>query len=229
MSDVPSAHEADYVAVISPVREVMLTGTADLAYWREQLAQEELTPFDEVGAAVLSISATSSSFRGIAFREFTISVAVSTQDKPGQVGSFLIKAFNSSRLLALAERWLFRTPYYPAQIHLEVHSSITVSVGGRDSRYLEARLLGESVAARQEMQEWRGPIFLPRDKRAEVFYARLAGLTDTYPFKPDDVLTINAQVHDVGFDHLTASDFRPREWHVRHNAVHARTRTFPRN
>ena len=93
-----SSSERTYISTITDVREVALAGTADLAYWRERLRGEGLAPLDDDGRASLLLTAIESKFRGIPFRELSISVLL-----PGG-GAFLAHAFNSSRLLAFAER-----------------------------------------------------------------------------------------------------------------------------
>ena len=65
-----------YVAEVSPVKEVMLLGLADLAFWKERLAAENLTPLAQGGQAQLFISATEARFHGIRFRECIIGVHV---------------------------------------------------------------------------------------------------------------------------------------------------------
>src|SRR5690606_28624144 len=90
---------ADYITTITDVREVALWATADLGYWRERLRDEDLLPFDDGGRAALLLTAIDSKFRGISFRELSISVLVGDGRS-----AFLAHAFSSSRLLAFAER-----------------------------------------------------------------------------------------------------------------------------
>ena len=63
-----------YPVEISPVREVTLVGTADLSFWTDRLRTEKLRPADHDGQAQLYISAVASRFKGIPFREVSISI-----------------------------------------------------------------------------------------------------------------------------------------------------------
>ena len=62
-----AASAAPWAAVIAPVREVILAGTADLAYWREQLWPEGLRPAEAEGRAALLVTAMSAKFNGLPF------------------------------------------------------------------------------------------------------------------------------------------------------------------
>jgi hypothetical protein len=101
-----------YVARIRGVIEASLAGQADLAFWRAALEPEGLVPFDAGGQAELLISATSLTWKGLRFRELVVNVSVGSGGDEARIGGFfLIHAFNSMALLALAERRLFKTPY----------------------------------------------------------------------------------------------------------------------
>lgn len=214
-----------YVATIAPVREIILGGTADLAYWRARLAVVGLFPHDDGGRAALTLSAIAGRFRGLPFREFSVGV-VAGEEKGGDDSVYLVGAFNSSRLLAWAERTFFRTPYEPANIRLNEQppAGFTISTAGQ---VVCAATLIAATPPRHEAQEWQGRIYLPpRGPRRELFYARLAGPTDVYPFGAADTLTIRPRPGDDVLGCLVESGFAGREWRVRAEAVHARSRTY---
>lgn len=215
----------DYIATITPVRELILAGTADLAYWRARLAVVGLFPHDDGGRAALTLSAIAGRFRGLPFREFSVGV-VAGEEEGRDDSVYLVGAFNSSRLLAWAERTFFRTPYEPANIRLNEQppAGFTISTAGQ---VVCAATLIAATPPRHEAQEWQGRIYLPpRGPRRELFYARLAGPTDVYPFGAADTLTIRPRPGDDVLGCLVESGFAGREWRVRAEAVHARSRTY---
>ena len=218
-----------YIATIAPVRELILAGSADLAYWRQRLAAVGLFPHDDSGRAAVSISAIAGRFRGLPFREVSVAVVVGERDDGPADAIYLAGAFNSSRPLAWAERAFFRTPYQLADIRLSEPPAVAaaVTVAGQVV-YRAERRAAPSEPLRREAQTWEGRIFLPpHGARRELFYARLAGPTDVYPYDPADTLTIRPQGDDVLYC-LVESGFAGHEWRVRAAAVHARSRTHPR-
>ena len=210
--------DAPFVATITPVHELILAGTADLAYWRARLAAVGLFPHDAAGRAVLTLSAIAGRFRGLPFREFSVGV-VAGEEEGGDDSVYLVGAFNSSRLLAWAERTFFRTPYEPANIRLNEQppAGFTVSVAGQ---VVGAATLAAATPPRHEAQAWQGRIYLPpRGAHRELFYARLAGPTDVYPFGAADTLTIQPRPGDDVLGCLVESGFAGQEWRVRAAAV----------
>ena len=108
-----------FVAELSHVREVSLLGRADLSYWVERLAAEELVPEAVDGKAKVLVVAADAKFRGVRFREVSFSIAV-RRPEVGAAGdaSNLLHAFNSSRFFAFCERVFFSTPYYAADVRV---------------------------------------------------------------------------------------------------------------
>jgi len=214
-----------YVAVVAPVREVILAGTADLAYWRDRLQGTRLFPYDDGGRAALLVSALSSTFRGLPFREFSVSVAVSRQSNGAtHDGVYLAGAYNSSRLLAFAERAFFQTPYVPAGIEVSEQPPISIAAGRNGATRFAASLARETPRAGHEAQDWEGAIYLPGGEK--VFYARLTGSTDVYPFTAADTLALHPGEDDAALRQLAESGFAGREWRVRAAATHSRSKTY---
>ena len=210
--------ERAYISTLTDVREVALAGTADLAYWRERLRGEGLVPLDEDGRASLLLTAIESKFGGIPFRELSISVLL-----PGG-GAFLAHAFNSSRLLAFAERAFFQTPYHLAQLTVDERHPVSIGVGRNGRDLFAAQMGSERPPARREDLIFDGPIYLPGG--VKVFFARLSGAADIFPFEAVDTATITPDSSESIFRRLLESGFAGEEWRVRPGAVHARTKTY---
>ena len=218
-----------FIATIAPVREVILAGTADLAYWRARLATVGLFPHDDNGRATLTLSTIAGRFRGLPFRELSVAVVVSQQDGGPPDAIYLAEAFNSSRPLAWAERAFFRTPYQLAEIRLSEPPAVAVEVSVGGQVIYHAAMAAAAEPTRHEAQSWEGRIFLPpRGSRRELFYAHLAGPTDVTPFTAADTLTICPHSGDDALRSLFESGFTGHEWRIRAAAVHARSRTYPR-
>ena len=85
-----------YIATIAPVRELILAGSADLAYWRQRLAAVGLFPHDDGGRAAVSVSAIAGRFRGLPFREVSVAVVVGERDDGLADAIYLAGAFMSA-------------------------------------------------------------------------------------------------------------------------------------
>lgn len=211
---------ASYISIIRDVHEVALTGTADAGYWRAIVGREGLILREEEGRAALLLTAIESRFRGIPFRELSISVVLDS-------GALLLHAFNSSRLLAFAERAFFQTPYHRAELALDerVPARFAAMAGG--DTLFSARMGSRAAPVTRVDEVFEGPIYLPGGSK--VFYARLSGVGDVFPFVQADQAEINPHAHAPIFKQLIESGFAGREWLVRSGAVHARSRTYPRD
>jgi len=226
----PPTPTIDYDVEISGVREVSLIGTAELGFWRDRLSREGFHPVPIDGRAQLLVSSTNATFHGIRFRELSFSLFVSRRkDAADAEGLYLLRAFNSVRFFAFVERTLFSTPYYPGELDVEVGPPARVDL--REKGRVPLRMTmspRSSVAARDD--GWEGPIFLPRNggSGTKVFFARLRGETRFSPFDPEaDAVTIQPSPTHTIFDELLRSGFTPREWIVRPNATHGKSKTFP--
>ncbi len=125
-----------YSVEISPVREVTLVGAANLAFWIERLRTEKLRPADHDGQAQIYISAVASRFKGIPFREVSISICAYSDSIDTTVeGIFLAHAFNSVRFFAWCERRFFSTPYYHAAIAVDPGPPASFEMTQHTERY----------------------------------------------------------------------------------------------
>src|SRR4051812_43520591 len=157
-----------WAAEIAHVREVSLLGTADLGFWKDRLAREELCPAERDGRARVLLIAADLRFMGVRFRELSFSVEV-VPPGPGDA-AFLVRAFNSCSFFAFCERMLFSTPYHygdvqvsaavPASIRLTEKAQVTFEVAMRIDPPGPAR-----APARAEVEGWDGPVFLPGGRR----------------------------------------------------------------
>lgn len=226
-----------YVAELAHVREVWLLGAADLAFWKDQLQEEGLVPAESEGEAKLLIIAMESKYMGIRFRELCISVFVSGREAVGaRDGFYLAQAFNSSRFFAFVERNWFSTPYQHAEIAVGVSHPAFMQVVNDGKILFRAQLSADGPAAGRDMlrtadEHWEGPIYLPGRKRGEdgdgkVFFAKLGGFARTYSFSQSaDTVTVNPSANHPIFRQLIESGFVGKEWGIRENATHARSKT----
>jgi hypothetical protein len=224
-----------YVAEIDQVHEVSLRGEALVEPWTAELAALGLQAVRSSNRVAMMLSSTSARFRGMRFREFSISVLAREVDT-GAEGWYLAHAFNSSRFFAWVERTMFATPYYfgaievkamaPARVHVSAGNGvISVSMASdTDGRH----------PIRSGPESWAGPLFLPTRTKTSAaprnwFYARLSGNADVYAFSPGkDEVTIAPAPQWPALAQLAAADFQGTEWLLRTSAVHAKSRTYQR-
>lgn len=213
-----------YVVTVPHVREVSLYGNADLDFWRERLTPQGLAPHAEAGRAEVVLIAAHMRWMGVWFSELSISIALAPE-APARM--FLLHAFNSIPWFAWAERVFFQTPYYFGQTRLQTHAPISMDVEG----HVRAGMTQARPAQWGGAEVWEGGILLPRElsktpKAEKVFYARLSGHTEIYPFFPSDTLRLSAMSSAPVIQWLRDSHFTGREWHVRADAIHAKSQTF---
>jgi len=231
-----------FVAALKGVREVSLLGTADLPYWQQVLAKEGLVATERDGAAQVMVVAADSRFRGISFREVSFSVLVAPPaDVPGREVAYLVAAFNSRRLFALSERLFFSTPYRHADLVVSASAPppVAIEVRRRGRLHFAAQMATEAADPAGRVSDaseggWEGPVFLPAGGRGakapgRYFVARISGRTHRRPFaESKDSFTIMSSREDAGFTALRDSGFVPREWAVRVDAEHAKSKTYTR-
>jgi hypothetical protein len=231
-----------YVAELSHVREVTLLGTADLAYWAERLTREDLTPIERDGFAQVMIIAADSKHMGVKFREVSFSILASGRhDERTQKGAYLLQAFNSCRFFAFCERVFFSTPYAHADVLVSAAFPPRVQIGRRGRATFHTELKPNDATAPHQPpgwgeHAWLGPVFLPASTRhrdgkrphRRMFFARLIGHTFVYDFREDrDSMSITPDGVEA-IHSLVESHFTPREWLVRPDAAHAKSKTYHR-
>jgi hypothetical protein len=226
-----------YNVVVSPVRDIVLRGTADWSFWTERLAREELAPLEVDGKAQLMLIAVDARFMGIRFRELSIAVSVQSPGGDGDEDAvYLPHAFQSLRLFAFIERTFYHTPYHAAKIRVDAGPPASFEVALPEGPIVRAAMSADSTAqarrpARTAEEISEGPIFLPSrlgQSSRKVFFARLEGLADVYPFMPGDTLKLAPTARAPIIEWLIESDFAPQEWLIRTNAVHGRSKSVDR-
>ncbi len=226
--------------VVSPVREVTLIGRADLGYWQHYLAVHDLHPTDASGNAEMLLSSCEARFKGIRFRELSVSVFV-TQHAGGRSrdGAFLVRAFNSIRFFAFVERTMFRTPYYPQQVALDPQVPAFMRLGDAAQPVLHAAMsknvvTSDNTAHPATPDGWQGPIFLPdlRSPQAaspRLFYGSLTGETQTIAYgSVADTFELGSPESEPIVPILIESQFAPHEWILRAAATHGKSKTTKR-
>lgn len=228
-------------AQLHGVREVSLRGTADLGFWHERLADEQLTPEPCEGRASISIIGAAGKFAGVRFRELSVSVGVtSAADSAGLPSYFLDRAFNSNRFFAFCERVFFSTPYDYANVNVESPDPTEISVTRNGHTLIGASILHTAGStsrepAQEREESWMARIMLPSSGRTagrqkKMFFARISGATAVIPFNSgEDSIALHAQANGDVFDALLKSNFVPVEWIVRSNATHAKSKTYNRD
>jgi hypothetical protein len=230
-----------WAAEVPHVREVSLLGTADLAFWNDRLARDDLQPAEKNGRAQVLIIAGDMKYMGIRFREVSFSVLISRQDEGVlKDASCLVQAFNSVRFFAFCERKFFSTPYCHGDVRVSTTCPAAIQLFQGGEMLFEARMhtgagVPPRVPARRGEEGWEGPVFLPPTRRGKAgpgnwFYASIRGQTEAYPFVPShDGLTIRqAAGYDV-LQTLLDSHFVASEWAIRTDATHAKSKTYKRD
>jgi len=229
-----------WAAELARVREVSLLGTADLAFWKDRLLKEELLPAESDGRAQLLIIAADSKFMGVRFRELSFCVSVS---RPAggirQDAAYLVRAFNSCRFFAFCERVLFSTPYYQADVRVSAALPPSMHLVKKGEVVFAAQMGADpSELGRESLRcgedGWDGPVFLPQGRhrggcQGKLFIARLRGYTRRYAFLPGtDSVAIRPSPDSEVLQALSDSHFLAKEWIIREDATHAKSKTYKR-
>ncbi len=222
-----------YVATVKNVRELVLEGTADLTWWRDHLANEDLEPIEEDSCAVVMLAGLDAKWMGLPLREIAVIVAARCKHKLVEPGFLLASAFNASRFMVFFERHWFHTPYTrrPDQ-RVTVGATSSICLGNQPMPDVFAELGPRAPSERlvpQEEMGLTGPLVIPRVKdrtRRAWFMVSIKGLTSTFDFDPDrDRFELGPKTTAPIFDDLRDSQFRPKQWYVRKRATHARGKT----
>jgi len=230
-----------WAARLEHVREVTLRGEADADFWRARLAPLGHVPAERDGCAAMTIVAADAAFKGLRFREVSVSVEVSPPAFAGpSVGyaspaSFLLCAFSSRWLFALAERRLFGAPYAHAAVTVREALPAAIQVVQDGIEVLHASIgarvdAGPRSPTREGPEGWEGRVYLPPPRAgasiaSSFFVARLQGIARAYPFVDGDAFALRPRAGDDALAAVVASGFAPREWLVRPDAEHAKSRT----
>jgi hypothetical protein len=229
-----------WAAELAHVREVSLLGTADLAFWKDRLLKEDLFPAESDGQAQLLIVAADSKYLGVRFRELSFSVQVSRlEEGTRQDAAYLVRAFNSCRMFALCERLFFGTPYYYGDVRVSASFPASIHLFKKGEVLFGAEMEADGSGPGREPSRhgehgWEGPVFLPNNGRSKgregnLFFARLRGYTRAYPFVlPRDAVTISPTPDIEVLQSLRDSNFVAKEWVVREDATHAKSKTYKR-
>jgi hypothetical protein len=223
-----------WAARLAHVREVTLTGTADLAYWTNRLKPQDLQPRPRDGKAQIMILAADSKYMGLAFREMSISIAVLAIDNSASNdAACLLAAWNARRFFAFCERTFFATPYRHGDVQVRaIPAALRLLVDGAEA--FQAEMKSDRAQSHNTDDAWDGPIFFPSKKlgpgHGKVFFAKLTGQAHIYPFLPEsDSLRINPAHKDDTLAALLESHFAPEQWSIRPDAAHAKSKTYRRS
>jgi hypothetical protein len=230
-----------WAAELANVREVSLLGTADPAFWKDRLMKEDLLPAERDGQAQLLIVAADSKFMGVRFRELSFSVLVCQQENGNrQDGACLMRAFNSCRFFAFCERVFFSTPYYHGDVRVLASFPASIHLVKKGEVLFRAEMRADTPGPGREPLRrgedgWEGPVFLPGSRRGKgcqgnLFFARIRGHTQTYSFLPaQDSVTLRPAPDIEVLQAFLDSHFVAKEWAVREDATHAKSKTYKRN
>jgi hypothetical protein len=229
-----------WAAELAHVREVSLLGTADFAFWKDRLLNEQLLPAESDGRAQLLIIAADSIFMGARFRELSLCVSVSRPDDgTPQDAAYLVRAFNSCRFFAFCERVLFSTPYYHGDVRVRPSLPTSMHLVKKGEVVFAAEMGADPSGLGREPSRcgedgWDGPVFLPQGRRrggrqGKLFVARLRGYTRRYAFLPGtDSVAIRPLAGSKVFEALRDSNFVANQWIIREDATHAKSKTYKR-
>ncbi len=221
-----------YITTVANVKETILLGTANLDFWRARLKHENLFPFNTNDRAQILISATQFKWSGLPSRELVISIATCDHAQGNSAdAAYLIQAFNSSRMLAFAERAFFQTPYTWGKTEIDPRLPASIRFDDGAGAMFRAQMVGARTPVRSENEILQGAIYLPNETNqvGNVFFAKLGGFTLAYPFLTGtDTLELKSSNQASVFQALIESGFTPHEWRIRNEATHARSKTYKR-
>lgn len=227
----PTLH-VRYVAEPKHVREVTLTGTSDFGFWSDYLGPEGLAPVRGGDGAEVVVVAAEMVYLGLRFTEVSFSVRAEWVGCSDSAGMRLVHAFTSNRLFAWCERTLFGTPYDHGQGRVSVRDPVSVGLEVHGEPVLRAEMgPGERPVLRAGDTSWEGPVFLPprgTRKEGRVFFGRLKGHAVVRPFAGGDTFRLEASAAGGMLQPLSDSGFQPREWVVRADATHGKSKTYHR-
>jgi hypothetical protein len=91
---------------------------------------------------------------------------------------------------------------------------------------LKAEMSRAARDVTEENESWEGAIFLPDTRREKYFIGKLSGKSKVCPFTETDLIELQPDAeHDV-FELLINSGFAGKQWRMRSNAFHAKSKTY---
>ena len=220
-----------YVAEPKHVREVTLTGATDLGFWSDYLKPEGLAPVRYGDDGQIVIVAAEMVYLGLRFTEVSISVRAELIHSSDSAGMRLLHAFTTSRIFAWCERALFATPYSHGKCCVSIHRPASVRLEAQGERVLCAEMSSvERPVIRAGDESWEGSVFLPSRGTANdrLFFGRLRGHTVVHPFSTGDHFAIEPSAGGGALRPLADARFHPKEWVVRADATHGKSKTYRR-
>lgn len=219
---------AKFVAAVRDVKELRLIGSAALDFWNRQLKDKPFQAFQAgSNCAEITIAATELVWKGFRFNELTISLALAApDDAQKQIGYLLLYALNSNRFFAFCERTFFLTPYHFGKVNLRETTPCVISAESNNQNVLETAMSRTTRPMTEENESWEGAIFLPDARSEKYFIGKLSGKSKICPFIETDRIEMQNDPNDIVFDSLTASGFTGKEWRMRNQAFHAKSKTY---
>jgi hypothetical protein len=163
----------------------------------------EITLAGDADDGPMLVIGAAGAFHGIRFQELSISRVI------GEERAFMIAAFNSRRFFAWCERVFFKTPYVYGDVRVGPRS---LSVPG----VMRAEMREPRTPSSVGRDGWHGEVHLPGGR---CFVAKLEGMTERYRVIDSDRFELT---------HPALRTFVPREWIVRADARHAKSKTYRR-
>lgn len=219
--------KAKFVAIVNDVKELRLIGNANLDFWNKQLADKPYQPFDNNGFAEITVAATELVWKGFRFNEWTIFLTLAGRNNPiKEAGVLLLHAFNSNRFFAFCGRTFFFTPYYFGKINLQENRPCSMNVWTNNQLVFKAEMSETKRTINEKDEHWEGAVFLPNAQNEKYFIAKLSGKSKVCPFNESDKIELNSDEKYSIFEQLIKSNFTAKEWHLRSNAFHAKSKTY---
>jgi hypothetical protein len=142
-------------------------------------------------------------------------------------------------LLTFCEQVFFSTSYFHGDVRISASFPFAIHVVKNGEVIFGAQMQADASGLDRQTSYhgedgWEGPIFLPgtscrKGRKGKLFFARLRGDTKTYPFLlSKDSMTIKPSRDCDILQTLVESHFVAKEWVVRADASHARSRTYKR-
>jgi hypothetical protein len=130
----------------------------------------------------------------------------------------------------------FSTPYLRGNIQVAAEHPVGMCLDFNGSRAFQGELNTGAANTRAPLNSeddgWRRPVFLPpkgsrRSGPSKFFVAEIRGNTAIYPFDSTRDTYVVAPIAGISIFHaLLASHFAPRQWSIREDAEHRKSKTY---